>query len=162
MGIAGLSGFVVSHLLVPWFTNCVSDCSCVPAMSHDDNGNVKPSAKTADDSRKLCCIVGESVTNKSRLLSGFFPNLPRTCLEHHVGDAPSDIVVDGKTVQLLVRNVSNGPSYAEYDRLRPLSYPGTAVFLVCFSVVEPWTCLFILSHSLHVVSLSFLTYLCHS
>jgi Ras-related C3 botulinum toxin substrate 1 len=27
----------------------------------------------------------------------------------------------------------------EYDRLRPLSYPGTDVFLVCFSVVSPTT-----------------------
>ena len=25
----------------------------------------------------------------------------------------------------------------DYDRLRPLSYPGTHVFLVCFSVVNP-------------------------
>ena len=26
---------------------------------------------------------------------------------------------------------------ADYDRLRPLSYPETDVFLICFSVVEP-------------------------
>ena len=25
----------------------------------------------------------------------------------------------------------------DYDRLRPLSYPGTHVFLICFSVIEP-------------------------
>ena len=29
------------------------------------------------------------------------------------------------------------PGQEDYDRLRPLSYPQTDVFLVCFSVVAP-------------------------
>jgi len=29
------------------------------------------------------------------------------------------------------------PGQEDYDRLRPLSYPQTDVFLVCFSVVSP-------------------------
>lgn len=29
----------------------------------------------------------------------------------------------------------------DYDRLRPLSYPQTDVFLVCFSIVNPVSCM---------------------
>ena len=29
------------------------------------------------------------------------------------------------------------PGQEDYDRLRPLSYPQTDVFLVCFSVINP-------------------------
>lgn len=36
----------------------------------------------------------------------------------------------------LVPSPSN-PSQEDYDRLRPLSYPMTDVFLICFSVVNP-------------------------
>jgi Ras-related C3 botulinum toxin substrate 1 len=39
-------------------------------------------------------------------------------------------MVDGKAISL-------GLWDTDYDRLRPLSYPQTDVFLICFSVVSP-------------------------
>ena len=41
---------------------------------------------------------------------------------------------DGKVIQY---NVWDTPSQEEYDYLRPLNYPATDVFLVCFSTVVP-------------------------
>lgn len=42
----------------------------------------------------------------------------------------------------------------DYDRLRPLSYPQTDVFLVCFSVVAPTTLDNVIYYLLSVVLLT--------
>ncbi|KAG2370720.1 hypothetical protein C9374_014296 [Naegleria lovaniensis] len=46
----------------------------------------------------------------------------------------ANVMVDGKTINLGLWDTAG---QEEYDRLRPLSYPGTSVFLICFSVVNP-------------------------
>jgi Ras-related C3 botulinum toxin substrate 1 len=43
-------------------------------------------------------------------------------------------MVDGRTINLGLWDTAG---QEEYDQLRPLSYPGTSVFLVCFSVDNP-------------------------
>ena len=43
-------------------------------------------------------------------------------------------MVGGKTVSLGLWDTDGQESY---DRLRPLSYPQTDVFLICFSLVSP-------------------------
>jgi Ras-related C3 botulinum toxin substrate 1 len=43
-------------------------------------------------------------------------------------------MVDGRTINLGLWDTAG---QEDYDRLRPLSYPGTNIFLICFSVVNP-------------------------
>lgn len=43
-------------------------------------------------------------------------------------------MVDGKTISLGLWDTAG---QEDYDRLRPLSYPQTDVFLICFSLVSP-------------------------
>lgn len=43
-------------------------------------------------------------------------------------------MIDGKTISLGLWDTAG---QEDYDRLRPLSYPQTDVFLVCFSLVSP-------------------------
>jgi small GTP-binding protein len=50
-------------------------------------------------------------------------------------DYAANVRVDEEKIVSLGLWDSNGG--AEYDRLRPLSYPGASIFLICFSVVTP-------------------------
>ena len=45
----------------------------------------------------------------------------------------ANVVVDGKTIQLGLWDTAG---QEDYDRLRPLSYPQTDVFLVCYSIIS--------------------------
>ena len=46
----------------------------------------------------------------------------------------ASVMIDGKTISLGLWDTAG---QEDYDRLRPLSYPQTDVFLVCFSLVSP-------------------------
>ena len=48
----------------------------------------------------------------------------------------TNIVIDDTTIALGLWDTAGSD---EYDSLRPLSYPGTDIFLVCFSIVDPET-----------------------
>jgi Ras-related C3 botulinum toxin substrate 1 len=46
----------------------------------------------------------------------------------------TDVVVDERRVSLQLWDTAG---QEDYDHLRPLSYPQTSVFIVCFSLVDP-------------------------
>ena len=45
-----------------------------------------------------------------------------------------DIMVDGQNYELTLFDTAG---QEDYDKLRPMSYDNTDVFLLCFSIVEP-------------------------
>lgn len=46
----------------------------------------------------------------------------------------ASVMVDGRPISLGLWDTAG---QEDYDRLRPLSYPQTDVFLICFSIVSP-------------------------
>jgi len=80
------------------------------------------------------CIVGNTGVGKSSLLSVFkgspFPENPRPKLE----EFPKTVTVDGVEHQLTCADTR---STETEERMRPLSYPSTDVFLICFSYTDP-------------------------
>ena len=79
-----------------------------------------------------CVLVGNLRVGKTCLLESYTSGTnqepyPKMC-------KLSKVIVDEREVNLGLWDTA---AQEDYDRLRPLAYPQTDVFLVCFSVVDP-------------------------
>ncbi|XP_077994603.1 cdc42 homolog [Glandiceps talaboti] len=87
------------------------------------------------DQKVKCVLVGDGAVGKTSLIVSYTTNgYPTEYVPTAYDNYAVVVTVDNKPVQLQLCDTAGQD---DFDSLRPLCYPQTDVFLLCFSVVTP-------------------------
>jgi len=101
-------------------------------------------------------VVGDGSVGKTCLLISYAQNkFPRDYVPTVFDNYAVTVNVGGEPYTLALFDTAG---QEDYDRLRPLSYPQTNIFLVCYSVVMPTSFENVQQKKLHTMHQAYLTF----
>ncbi|KAG8234306.1 hypothetical protein J437_LFUL013046 [Ladona fulva] len=106
-------------------------CGC---QHHQSSKKNVPNVLNQKD-RVKCVLVGDGAVGKTSLVVSYSTNgFPTDYVPTAYDNYNVVVNVDGRPIRLQLCDTAGQD---DFDSLRPLCYPGTDVYLVCFSVVSP-------------------------
>jgi len=80
-------------------------------------------------------VVGETSVGKTSLLISYTTNsFPSEHVPTVFDNFSANSIVDDESITLGLWDTAGSP---EFNELRPLSYPGTDAFIICYSIIDP-------------------------
>jgi len=112
------------------------DSPLVTHVSPQDSPSMKSVCENPGTKIK-CVFIGDGAVGKTSLIISYTTNgYPNEYVPTAIDTYHATVHVDGHPLTL---ELCDTPGQEDFDSLRPLVYPQTDVFLLCFSVVIPTT-----------------------